>query len=61
MMIFGLPKCDGAEKNRYQLFISGLTAKHTFLMNAETGKTWRLATISGQKGVEVTAWFEFED
>ena len=61
MLVLGLPKCTPDGKVRYQLFTSGLAARHTFLMNTENGKTWQVRTSTDSKGTEITAWFLFEE
>jgi hypothetical protein len=61
MLILGQPKCQVDGKVRYQLFTSGIAARHTFLMNTETGKTWQLGSAKGKDGLEYSAWFPFED
>jgi hypothetical protein len=44
------PVC--ATTARFQIFTSGLAARHTFMVDTQTGKTWQLET-SG----DVTGWF----
>jgi hypothetical protein len=44
MTVINLPKIETAAKPRFQLFTSGLAARHTFLMDNETGKTWVVVT-----------------
>jgi len=61
MFVSGLPRCTADGKIRWQLFTSGLAARHTFLMNTETGKTWQVQTGKDSKGGEFTAWFPFEE
>jgi len=62
MKIDGIPKCNFDGKNRYQLFTSGLAARHTFLINTETGKSWVLRTYTdNQAGEKSSAWFQFEE
>jgi hypothetical protein len=61
MLVLGLPKCTPDGKVRYQLFTSGLAARHTFLMNTESGRTWQVRTSKDSKGAEITAWFLFEE
>ena len=48
MDIEALPACVLDGKPHYQLFTSGLAARHTFLMNTATGKTWVL--LSDKEG-----------
>lgn len=37
-----LPVLKNPTRPRYQIFTSGLAAKHTFLLDTATGKTWTL-------------------
>jgi len=47
----------------FQVFTSGLAAKHTFMIDTDTGKTWSLATRKGQNDngteYEVNLWQPF--
>lgn len=61
MLVSGLPRCNNDGKVRYQIFTSGLAARHTFLINTETGKSWQVRTSKDARGVEITAWFPFEE
>lgn len=44
MPVEALPKSSTSAKPRFQLFSSGLAARHTFLLDTETGKTWVVVT-----------------
>lgn len=44
MPIIGLPKGKTSAKPRFQIFTSGLAARHTFLIDNDTGKTWLVVT-----------------
>lgn len=48
---------DKEDEVNYQLFVSGLGARHIYLINIHSGKTWQLAedTESG-----ITFWYDFE-
>lgn len=62
ILVVGLPKCVSDGKVRYQTFTSGLAARHTFLMNTETGKTWRITTITDKNtNEESVIWFPFKN
>jgi hypothetical protein len=61
MLILKLPKCNNDGKIRYQIFTSGIAARHTFLMNIENGKTWTIQTSKDAQGNEATAWVPFDD
>jgi len=61
MIIYNKSKCSNDGKNRYQLFTSGLAARHTFLMNSETGKTWLLTGFKDKDGNDFNGWTPFEE
>ena len=61
MVVVGLPKCQSDGKIRYQLFTSGMAARHTYLLNTENGKSWQIRTIKDSQGNESSAWFLFEE
>jgi hypothetical protein len=61
MMVIGLPKASLEPKVRYQIFTSGLAARHTFLLNVETGQSWVLTTFKDEKLGDVTGWSPFEN
>lgn len=44
MPVLDLPKSKTASKPHFQLFTSGLAARHTFLIDNDTGKTWVVVT-----------------
>lgn len=64
MLVVGLPK-GSAAKARFQMFTSGLAARHTFLLDTETGKTWTIVsgTIKRKDGgeQEFVSWQPFAD
>ncbi len=45
------------DKVNYQLFISGLGARYTFLLHVNSGKTWQLTEDSEHS---LLFWAEFE-
>ena len=61
MPVVSLPKCVSDGKIRYQVFASGLAARHTFLINTDNGKTWRLTTYKDTLGNDANGWFPFEE
>jgi hypothetical protein len=61
MLVVGLPMCKPDGKVRFQLFTSGLAARHTYLLNTETGRTWQVRTIKDNQGAEMSGWFPFEE
>lgn len=38
--VLGLPKTPATARPHFQIFTSGLAARHTFLIDNDTGKTW---------------------
>lgn len=50
---------------RFQIFTSGLAAKHTFLIDTTAGRTWVLVTgrrkAEDGASYEVTVWDPFDD
>lgn len=42
VLVQDLPKIKNPSKPRFQIFTSGLAARHTFLLDTVTGKTWTL-------------------
>ena len=64
MMVEGMTEFSKANKPRFIIFTSGLASRHTFLMDAETGKTWVLRTTTypglGEDPFEITGWWPFE-
>ena len=61
MGIVSAVKCNNDGKNRFQIFTSGLAARHTFLMNTENGKTWILTSYTNKEGNEFNGWSIFEE
>jgi len=61
MLILGLPKCNFDGKIRYQLFTSGLAARHTYLLNTDTGKAWQVQLLKDKEGNDFSAWVAFDD
>jgi hypothetical protein len=65
MIILGLPSTTGTPHAKFQIFTSGLAARHTFLIDVETGRTW---VISSEKTTdkegheqESSAWEPFSN
>jgi len=44
MLVLDLPKIQAPTRPRFQLFTSGLAARHTFLIDGDTGRTWLVAS-----------------
>jgi len=65
MPVIGLPKAPNSAKPHFQLFTSGLAARHTFLINTDTGKTWVVVTSKrkDKDGVEyeINIWDSFAE
>jgi hypothetical protein len=61
MPILGQPRCTADGKIRYQIFTSGLAARHTFLINTDLGKTWQLQGVKDKDGNEFSAWVGLEN
>jgi hypothetical protein len=65
MVVIDLPKLQAQTRPRYQIFTSGLAARHTFLIDSETGKTWVLAkamrTNSDGTQSEYSLWQQFAE
>lgn len=65
MKVFERPQVQPASRPRFQLFASGLAARHTFLLDGDTGKTWLVVT-GKQKDkdgaeIEYQAWQPFAE
>lgn len=42
VLVVDLPRVKNPTRPRFQIFTSGLAARHTFLLDTVTGKTWTL-------------------
>lgn len=65
MPVIDLPKLAAPMRARFQLFTSGFAARHTFLFDTDTGKSW-VVVMSKQKAAdgsdfEVAVWQPFAD
>jgi hypothetical protein len=65
MPIQGLPKIPNPSKPRFTIFTSGLAARHTFLMDSSTGRTWIVTEvnvpIADAKTATLNVWKPFEE
>lgn len=61
MIVVGLPKCPTDSRVRFQLFSSGLAARHTYMLNLETGQSWVLSTVKDKKQGDVMGWLPFAE
>jgi len=65
MPVLGLPKGQTTSRPHFQIFTSGLAARHTFLIDNDTGKTWVVVTgkRKAKDGIEyeINSWQPFAD
>lgn len=65
MIFVGLPKPQVSTRARFQLFTSGLAARHTFLLDSDSGKTWVLFTAKARNEAgsqyEYSGWQPFTE
>jgi hypothetical protein len=50
------PNCVADNASHYRLFLSSLAARHTFLMNTDTGRSWLLTTVTHKDGSQSNEW-----
>jgi hypothetical protein len=55
------PACVMDGKIHYQVFSSSLAARHTFLMNTDTGTSWLLTNRVNKDKTESAVWNLFEE
>ena len=48
MLVLDLPKLQSPTRPRFQLFTSGIAARHTFLLDSDSGKTWYVFSGKGK-------------
>ena len=65
MRVFERPAIQAPTRPRFQLFTSGLAARHTFLLDSDTGKTWVVVTGKRKETdgteTEYNAWQPFAE
>jgi len=65
MRVFERSQIQSPTRPRFQLFTSGLAARHTFLLDGDTGRTWVVVTGKSKdkdgNEVEHHAWQPFAD
>jgi hypothetical protein len=65
MPVYELAKIASPSRPKFQLFTSGLAARHTFLVDSDSGKTWSLVTgkHTNKDGTEyqITGWQPFSE
>jgi hypothetical protein len=61
MRVIDAPEASASGRPRFQLFLSGLAAKHTFLIDTDSGLTWTVTTLldAADKETEIV-WQPFE-
>jgi hypothetical protein len=63
--VHGLAEVQNPTRARFPLFTSGIAAKHTFLIDTDTGKTWLMVTEQAKRAngteYEFTAWMPFTE
>ena len=63
MQVYQRPETPSPTRARFQLFTSGLAARHTFLIDGDSGKTWVVVVGKRKdkngKEFEVNAWQPF--
>jgi hypothetical protein len=60
--VLDLPDGSNSARPHFQLFLSGLAAKHTFLIDVDSGRTWTLTAITDKSGKEAgVVWSRFEE
>ncbi len=63
MQVYERPGTQNPTRARFQLFTSGLAARHTFLIDGDTGKTW-VVVVGKRKDkdgneFEINSWQPF--
>lgn len=56
-----LPKPITSTRPKFQIYLSGLAAKFTFLIDNDSGKTWVLTTSKDKNGDELTYWNQLSE
>ena len=59
MLVEGIPEISRPDRPRFVIFTSGLAARHTFLMDSDTGQTWMLGTVTSSED-EIAGWWRFK-
>jgi len=50
------PKPLTSTKPKFQIFVSGLGARYSFLLDNDNGNTWQLVSMKMKDGVDVSLW-----
>jgi hypothetical protein len=65
MPVYESAKLPTPSRARFQLFTSGLAARHTFLLDTDSGKTWILVTSKRKNKdgaeTEIVGWQPFAE
>jgi len=65
MEVIGLPTRSTPSKPHFQIFTSGLAARHTFLLDTDSGKTWIVVSVKRKSADgtehEVNLWEPFAE
>jgi hypothetical protein len=56
-----LPKPITSTRPKFQIYLSGLAAKFTFLIDNDSWKTWVLTTSKDKNGDELTYWNQLSE
>ena len=60
--IVNAPEITGIAHPHFQIFLSGLRATHSFLIDTDSGRAWTLTTLTDNTGKEVeTVWDPFAE
>ena len=60
MKIIGLPKVKAGNHPHFQIFLSGIAVKSSYLIDVDTGRTWTFTIITDEKGQEIDVmWMPF--
>ena len=57
--VIGLPEKRSGNRPHYQIFTSGLAARHTFLLDTNTGQSWVLISQTTPDGSTLIVWEMF--
>lgn len=65
LRVFDRPSIPNPSRPRFQIFTSGIAARHTFLIDTDIGDTWMLITLKRRLDdgtqYEVHEWQPFEE
>jgi hypothetical protein len=62
MRVIDASKASTNTYPHFQIFLSGIAAKHSFLIDTDSGNTWTLTTLTDDAGKETeVVWKPFEE